>query len=236
MIIKLKDLMMESVYKEIEFVCHNDEFPSSTPEKNQMNLYNDLKKLIPSVHPYIQDFSESGHKQTSLAVIILDKENESSWISKIKSLAEKHGVKIDLMTDLNDKQVDDRISIKESSNRIDSKIIELFTERQCTAFALELHKLTGWPIFGEFDRGWKPCPETLRHAWVVNDDGNAVDINGIHGGNYAMTKYSDPPDSINFDGKIVSLKKAQLELKSHRKYSAIAREIIKRHPRRFGLK
>ena len=231
----LKESTKPTSYKEIEFVCYNSDFPDSTSEKSQLNLYNDLRKLIPSIHPYIQDFSESGTKQKSLAVIITDKQNEEIWISKIKSLAKKHGVKIDLINELNPKQVDDRISIKESSSRMGPKITEMFTAGGCQSFALQLHELTGWPMFGEFEKGCKPSFETLRHAWVVNDDGNAVDISGIHDGNYARTKYSDPTNSGDF-GKVVPIKKGQFELpKNNKKYSVIAKEIIKRYPERFGL-
>ena len=67
-------------YKEIEFVCHNSDSNTSSNINSQKELYNDLKKLeIESdfkIKPYRQDFSEGNHVELSLAVIIIDMENE----------------------------------------------------------------------------------------------------------------------------------------------------------------
>ena len=96
-------------YKEIEFVCHNSDSDTSTDKKSQKNLYEDLKKLeIDSgykIKPYMQDFCEGSHIELSLAVIILDKQNEEYWEDKIMKLAKKHNVEFDLYNQRNDYQV-----------------------------------------------------------------------------------------------------------------------------------
>lgn len=56
-------------------------------------MYDDLKKLeIDSgykIKPYMQDFCEGSHIELSLAVIILDKQNEDYWEDKIMKLAKR---------------------------------------------------------------------------------------------------------------------------------------------------
>jgi hypothetical protein len=56
-----------------------------------------------------------------------------------------------------------------------------FTCGYCHCFALALHQKTGWPIY---------CDD--NHYWVVNPEGNAVDIAGVHESNYAVTEWNDP--------------------------------------------
>jgi len=95
--------MERSIYKEIEFVCHNSDSNTSSDIISQRNLYDDLKKLqIESeykIHPYIQDFSDGKHKELSLSVIILDKQNEKYWERRIIDLSKKHNIKFDLYND-----------------------------------------------------------------------------------------------------------------------------------------
>lgn len=85
----------EEDYMEIEFVCHNSEYEDSTSKKNQKDLYEDLKK-IEGLVPYMQDFSDDKHDQLSLAVIIENTDEIPSLLNKVKGLAKKHGVNIDL--------------------------------------------------------------------------------------------------------------------------------------------
>jgi hypothetical protein len=77
-------------YKEIEFVCHNSDSETSTDKNLQNKLYDDLKKLeVESgfkIKPYMQDFCEGSHIELSLAVIILDKQNEKYWEKQIMML------------------------------------------------------------------------------------------------------------------------------------------------------
>ena len=111
--VKLKrvDNINEKVeYKEIEFVCHNSDYKNSTDKKSQKELYKDLKKLeIQSgynIKPYMQDFSSNNHEELSLAVIILDKDNENYWKEKILNLATKYDIKVDLFNNRSNKEVD----------------------------------------------------------------------------------------------------------------------------------
>jgi len=85
----------EKDYMEIEFVCHNSEHKNSTSKKNQKDLYEDLKK-IKGLVPYMQDFSDDEHQQLSLAVIIENTDETLSLSNKVKELAKKHNVEIDL--------------------------------------------------------------------------------------------------------------------------------------------
>lgn len=98
-----------NLYKEIEFVCHNSDFNTSSDEKNQKELYDDLKKLEIeskySIKPYMQDFSDDDHIEKSLAVIILDKNNEKDLEYKIMRLANLHNIKFDLYNYRTDSQV-----------------------------------------------------------------------------------------------------------------------------------
>lgn len=100
-------------YKEIEFVCHNSNFPDSTPIVCQQQLLMDLKVLAKQtnhgIFPYVQDFSDENGKQTSLAVIILDTKNSKKLESRITELANKNNVKFDLYNYLTPSQVDSRI-------------------------------------------------------------------------------------------------------------------------------
>jgi hypothetical protein len=104
---------MKNKYKEIEFVCANSNYPDSTNVHSQRMLYEDLKKYQKdsdnSIFPYMQDFSDDGHKETSLSVVILKKDSEKDIEQKIMTLANKHNVEFDLYNFLNDKQVDDLI-------------------------------------------------------------------------------------------------------------------------------
>ncbi|MGR5367121.1 hypothetical protein [Photobacterium damselae] len=54
----------------------------------------------------------------------------------------------------------------------------------CYSLALVLHQITGYPIYAEIDG------DEFIHCWIKNPDGNAIDINGIHDGNWAKTPYS----------------------------------------------
>ena len=92
-------------YTEIEFVCHNSDYPNSTSLPSQNALYLDLKKYE-GLLPYRLDFSDEGHKEIMMAVIILDYRNKNKKINIIKKLAKKHDVKIDLEEFINEKNVD----------------------------------------------------------------------------------------------------------------------------------
>lgn len=104
------DYSNEKKYKELKFVCHNSDYDDSTDKESQLNLYEELKNLREDsdygILPYMQDFCDSLHDEYSLAVIILDKNNEEELEEEIKNLAESHHVKIDLYNYRNDDEVD----------------------------------------------------------------------------------------------------------------------------------
>src|SRR5689334_5126462 len=97
-----------SLYKEIEFVCHNSQSNSSTTYENLISLYNDLSilksKTANEIYPYMQDFSDDGYKQISLAVVILNRDKNISYENMIMDLAKKNNVEFDLYSYLTNRQ------------------------------------------------------------------------------------------------------------------------------------
>jgi hypothetical protein len=90
-------------FKEIEFLCANPEYPKFKELKHgHENLFNDLKK-IDGVIPYRQHFDDLDGTY-SLSVILLDDDAKS----KVKKLAEKYGVGIDL-ENVRDKEFAERV-------------------------------------------------------------------------------------------------------------------------------
>ena len=102
---RLKTFEKFTQYKELEFVCHNSDSKDSSDLDALKKLYTELQK-IDNIFPYMQDFSENGNTQISLAVIILDGLNEHKLESIILSIAKKFNIKFDLYRFLTNKQVD----------------------------------------------------------------------------------------------------------------------------------
>ena len=104
----IKENTEKLTYIEIEFVCHNSETKNSTDRKKQKELFTKLKELSKQypILPYMQDFSDENHKEISLAVIILDKNKEKELLSLIETISKHYNVKIDLINNLTNKQVD----------------------------------------------------------------------------------------------------------------------------------
>ena len=100
------------VHTEVEFVCHNTNFPSSTPLQRQINLHQELSK-VPGLLSYRQDFSHyetDGHRQVSHAVIIPDwhpNHNHDELLAMVKKKAREHGVDIDSVHKVSDRTVMD---------------------------------------------------------------------------------------------------------------------------------
>jgi len=98
-------------YREIEFLCVNTKLGSSTEEKNQMALYHDLE-LLDNVFPLLQnwnDWEDDGQKQISLSAIITtsyDKSIVKDIEDKIKALAKKHNIEIDMINNVTDDYLD----------------------------------------------------------------------------------------------------------------------------------
>ncbi|OXX44824.1 hypothetical protein B9J93_12665 [Vibrio sp. V17_P4S1T151] len=84
----------------------------------------------------------------------------------------------------------------------------------CYYLSVTLHKLKGYPIYAEID------VDDFIHCWVTDPDGNAIDINRIHNGNWAKTPYSSATP------KGIILKHHLLER---------ARDLILSHPSHFNL-
>lgn len=89
-------------YIEVEFVCHNEQYPNSTPLSCQQALADDLRKLD-GVVVLQQDWSsaEDG-KQVSLSAIALDRR----LLPTINKLAKKNNVEIDLVNTVDNDYVD----------------------------------------------------------------------------------------------------------------------------------
>lgn len=103
----------ENKYKEIEFVCHNSNSKTSSNKKDLFKLYSDLKELMKEtdykILPYMQDFSDDYHQEISIAVIILDKDNEQKLEEQIMKLANKHNINFDLYLEAEQWKVDEII-------------------------------------------------------------------------------------------------------------------------------
>jgi hypothetical protein len=94
-------------YTELEFVCHNSEFPESTRRGDQRKLFAMLKK-IPGTLTYTQDFSDASHAEVSLATVILD--GKKSTASAVKRAAKVVGVNVDLTSKISGSKVDEIVA------------------------------------------------------------------------------------------------------------------------------
>lgn len=65
------------------------------------------------------------------------------------------------------------------AGRIDDEAKEVFTRGQCHALALELHRATGWELYGAYSEHQKEYGGTPGHVVVRHPDGHFVDIEGI---------------------------------------------------------
>jgi hypothetical protein len=77
---------------------------------------------------------------------------------------------------------------------LDENARKALTTGHCAAFALEIHKKTGWPVVGIFEKGiWDgDSPEDINvaynqyddiafiHSMVRTPDGRLLDIEGMH--------------------------------------------------------
>ena len=97
----------------------------------------------------------------------------------------------------------------------------------CGDLAAVLHDRTGWPIMAELD-----AEGDVEHIWVVDDDGRAIDINGIHPDGRAVTPYSSPGS-----GRIVPMSRA--EASGAGRHCVENREwamaLVARYPENFGF-
>jgi hypothetical protein len=95
----------------------------------------------------------------------------------------------------------------------------------CYSLAQQIHLITGWPIFAEIE--YNKDDEDFIHAWVVNDDGFAVDISGVHSNGWAKTKFSSEKPV----GTIVEYPVDE----TFGYYSQWAKDILHSLPEHFGI-
>jgi hypothetical protein len=113
---------------------------------------------------------------------------------------------------------------------IDDHAIVEFTTGACGYLAVALHDLTGWSIFAEYEH--PPYTEDIAHIWVVNEDGLAVDVNGVHSTAWAKTKYSGKKP-----GRIAAISRSEALGTPNQKdqeYSDWALELIQANESHFG--
>jgi len=98
-------------YPEIEFVCHNSNYPNSYNATKQRSFYYALKKLEKEydygILPYMQDFSDESHTEISLAVIILDIRRRKILEKEIRYLMSLYGAVIDQVNSVGNLKIDE---------------------------------------------------------------------------------------------------------------------------------
>ena len=102
-----------------------------------------------------------------------------------------------------------------------------FTCGLCATFAAALHDRTGWDIAAEFENS-----DDIAHVWCVNENGNAVDINGVHSKAWARTPFSGGKP-----GKIAPYPRSECNSTSPHAESDFqwANEILDAHPELYLL-
>jgi hypothetical protein len=110
---------------------------------------------------------------------------------------------------------------------LDEFTITEFNCGACGDFAAVLHDLTGWPIKAEFH------PEgDIEHVWVVNPGGQAVDVNGTHKDDLAVTPYSAP---VRGRTAWITRSEASCETLFGAQNRHWAKALLDRYPDMFGL-
>jgi soluble lytic murein transglycosylase-like protein len=94
--------VIAQTYPEVEFVCHNEQYPDSTHLDSQQALERDLRNME-GIVVLRQDWSnEHDGRQISLSAIVLDR----SLLQQVKDAARRHGVKIDMINKVDNDYVD----------------------------------------------------------------------------------------------------------------------------------
>lgn len=89
--------IVESHSQEVEFVCHNTDFPNSSSLESLLSLRAAINAEVPGALAYMCDNGDDRHVQISLAAIF----NTEDTKRRIITLAKQHGVEIDLIQDVN---------------------------------------------------------------------------------------------------------------------------------------
>lgn len=116
---------------------------------------------------------------------------------------------------------------------IDNFVRTEFTCGSCGYLALALHEVTGWPIMAVFESSSPYEEPTIEHVWVVNPQGKAVDVNGVHPTGYAKTKYDGPSSGAN-DVRPLDSDFVRKEMADEGAL-AWARPLVKNFPEHFGI-
>lgn len=128
-----------------------------------------------------------------------------------------------------------------TNTQINEEVIEDFTMGLCVYLAFTLNKRYGWTIYHEFesDNEHPYDPYCHMHSWVKNPDGNAVDINGIHEGNYAKVYEDDEftEEGVYTDAtaQLPSVKNLENPNEVDLKILDWAERIINANPEHFGI-
>lgn len=98
-----------------------------------------------------------------------------------------------------------------------------FTTGGCGQLAAAIHDRTGWPIYVDEDG------DEWGHAYCINPNGHAVDINGVHPSDWAQTKYS-----IN-KGNIRKVNRKEISNDGPDGYYGWATALLDNFPDHFGI-
>jgi len=110
---------------------------------------------------------------------------------------------------------------------LDEFTLSEFNCGACGDLAAVLHDMTGWPLRAEYD-----AAGDVAHIWVVNEAGQAVDINGVHAHDRAISPFSPArPGKI----KDIARDEATADNRHSTEYREWAHSLITRHPERFGV-
>lgn len=109
---------------------------------------------------------------------------------------------------------------------IDDFVKTEFTTGGCAALAVALAEKTGWAVAADF------LGDELEHAWCLNRAEKAVDINGVHTGKIAVTKYGRENGVKTKRIKLDALR-ADIQDKGMLEW---ARQIVELFPEHFGIK
>jgi hypothetical protein len=114
------------------------------------------------------------------------------------------------------------------SGLIDGNAVLAFNQDAGGYLAVVLHDKFGWQLFAEYRRA--PRETEIYHMWAVNNEGRAVDINGIHHTDRAEAKYSyGEVGRIEMIDRVTALGAADEELLGW------ARLLVGENPEHFGL-
>jgi hypothetical protein len=114
------------------------------------------------------------------------------------------------------------------SGLIDGNAVLAFNQDASGYLAVVLHDQFGWRLFAEYRRA--PQETDIYHMWALNEDGRAVDINGVHLTDRAEAKYS-----YGDVGRIEMIDRATALGAADTRLLDWARLLVEANPTHFGL-